>query len=325
MNRPPTPPPSNILTFDTALRDATIRGASIVTRTGRTIGCLPGRKHPRTARRVNQTARSGVRDVGGTWVAGAASASSFPEQPLDAVVRLDTPERIVFDHPLAGPFRRFTAYLIDLGLLLVLMLTALLISLLLAAGSARAWGRHSWLLSAYLGIRRVLGGAFQRSDARQTHPRLTRGHTARGADHRGASRAPQPGRDRQRPDPIFFPDRAHEHAAHPQVPAAGRPGGRDDGGDRGAPVQARADPDLRAGAACSRNSRSSAGPHRCRLKPGSGTFRLRPSQTAISAAMGVKCWPSRWPGCCVPASVCTTDEPADAVLCAVYHRVFLGE
>src|SRR5436305_15086772 len=97
-------------------------------------------QHARTTRLVHQTALSGGRDVGATWVAGAASAISFPEQPLDAVVRLDTPERIVFDHPLAGPFRRFTAYLIDLGLLVVLMLTALLISMLLAAGSQSSLG-----------------------------------------------------------------------------------------------------------------------------------------------------------------------------------------
>jgi uncharacterized RDD family membrane protein YckC len=77
---------------------------------------------------------------GETWVAGGALAISFPEQPLDAVVRLDTPERIVFDHPLAGPFRRFTAYLIDLGLLVVLMLAALLISMVVSGGSQSSLG-----------------------------------------------------------------------------------------------------------------------------------------------------------------------------------------
>lgn len=34
--------------------------------------------------------------------------------PLDTTVRLVTPERIVFSYPLAGPFRRLFAYLLDL-------------------------------------------------------------------------------------------------------------------------------------------------------------------------------------------------------------------
>jgi uncharacterized RDD family membrane protein YckC len=83
---------------------------------------------------------SGSRDLGATWVAAAALPIAFPEQPLDAVVRLDTPERIVFDHPLAGPFRRFCAYLMDLGLVLVLMLVALLASLVLSGGSQSSLG-----------------------------------------------------------------------------------------------------------------------------------------------------------------------------------------
>ena len=32
------------------------------------------------------------------------------DEPLDCVVRLVTPERIIVVHPLAGPFRRFAAY-----------------------------------------------------------------------------------------------------------------------------------------------------------------------------------------------------------------------
>ena len=51
------------------------------------------------------------------------------DERLDCVVRLMTPERIIVVHPLAGPFRRFAAYLIDLGLLICLAL-ALLVAFL---------------------------------------------------------------------------------------------------------------------------------------------------------------------------------------------------
>ena len=46
--------------------------------------------------------------------------------PLDGVVRLVTPERIIVVHPLAGPARRFAAYLIDQFLLAVLILVVVL-------------------------------------------------------------------------------------------------------------------------------------------------------------------------------------------------------
>ena len=63
-----------------------------------------------------------------------------PREPLDCVVRLVTPERIVIAHPLAGPTRRFMAYLIDQVLLIVLLLCALLLSLFVTMGSQSAMG-----------------------------------------------------------------------------------------------------------------------------------------------------------------------------------------
>jgi uncharacterized RDD family membrane protein YckC len=62
------------------------------------------------------------------------------DQPLDATVRLDTPERIVFDYPLGGPFRRFVAYLIDLAILMGLVLSAFVASLMLSFGSSSGMG-----------------------------------------------------------------------------------------------------------------------------------------------------------------------------------------
>lgn len=64
------------------------------------------------------------------------------DEPLDTTVRLTTPERIVFQYPVAGPFRRFMAYLIDVVcLLLILFLLAILIGIafgLLGAGGVGA-------------------------------------------------------------------------------------------------------------------------------------------------------------------------------------------
>jgi uncharacterized RDD family membrane protein YckC len=52
-----------------------------------------------------------------------------PEEALDTTVRLVTPERIVFNYPLAGPFRRVVAYLLDLMLLIFLAIVVLIASL----------------------------------------------------------------------------------------------------------------------------------------------------------------------------------------------------
>jgi uncharacterized RDD family membrane protein YckC len=66
--------------------------------------------------------------------------NGLPEQPMDAMVRLTTPERIVFDYPLAGPFRRFAAYLVDLALVVVLVFAAFTTSMFLALGAGAGLG-----------------------------------------------------------------------------------------------------------------------------------------------------------------------------------------
>src|SRR4051795_8829982 len=70
----------------------------------------------------------------------AAAPARSREDALDTTVRLVTPERIVFRYPLAGPFRRFCAYLIDLGLWLFLVIAATIISLILSLGSMSGMG-----------------------------------------------------------------------------------------------------------------------------------------------------------------------------------------
>ncbi|MGO9464567.1 MAG: RDD family protein [Isosphaeraceae bacterium] len=67
-------------------------------------------------------------------------------EPLDCVVRVVTPERITLVLPLAGPARRFVAYLVDQMLLAALVLVAILVLLVLAMGSIAGFGP---LLVAY--------------------------------------------------------------------------------------------------------------------------------------------------------------------------------
>ncbi|RUL85416.1 RDD family protein [Tautonia sociabilis] len=68
------------------------------------------------------------------------SGAGAPDEPLDTTVRLITPERITFLYPLAGPFRRATAYLIDLLVLVMVGFLGLLLSLALSLGTAAGGG-----------------------------------------------------------------------------------------------------------------------------------------------------------------------------------------
>jgi uncharacterized RDD family membrane protein YckC len=69
-----------------------------------------------------------------------AAAAGARDEPLDTTVRLVTPERIVFHYPLAGPFRRFCAYLIDLVILFLLLIVALVLSMMLTMGTIGGLG-----------------------------------------------------------------------------------------------------------------------------------------------------------------------------------------
>jgi len=68
------------------------------------------------------------------------SVTGSTDVPIDATVRLMTPERIVFEYPLGGPFRRFTAYIVDFCLLALLVVGAASVSLLLSLGAASGIG-----------------------------------------------------------------------------------------------------------------------------------------------------------------------------------------
>jgi uncharacterized RDD family membrane protein YckC len=61
-------------------------------------------------------------------------------EPLDTVVKLVTPERIIIVHPLAGPARRFVAYLLDLMVLIAATVAILFASIILSLGSPSGFG-----------------------------------------------------------------------------------------------------------------------------------------------------------------------------------------
>lgn len=70
----------------------------------------------------------------------STATPSPSHEPLDTMVRLVTPERITFQYPLAGPFRRAFAYLIDLAVIGLLCLLAALGSAALSLGTLSGFG-----------------------------------------------------------------------------------------------------------------------------------------------------------------------------------------
>lgn len=70
----------------------------------------------------------------------ATATPELREAPLDTTVRLITPERIVFQYPLAGPFRRYMAYLVDLVLVTGTVVVVALAIMLLLPGTRAGIG-----------------------------------------------------------------------------------------------------------------------------------------------------------------------------------------
>jgi len=67
-------------------------------------------------------------------------------EPLDTTVRLVTPERVEFRYPLAGPFRRAISYLVDMVILVVLLMIGLLISTMATLGTPAGIGFYLVLM-----------------------------------------------------------------------------------------------------------------------------------------------------------------------------------
>jgi uncharacterized RDD family membrane protein YckC len=61
-------------------------------------------------------------------------------EPLDTSVRLVTPERVEFRYPLAGPFRRAIAYLVDLAVLATLIAVGSFAAMLMTLGMPSGMG-----------------------------------------------------------------------------------------------------------------------------------------------------------------------------------------
>jgi len=70
----------------------------------------------------------------------AGTSESRDDEPLDTSVRLVTPERVQFRYPLAGPFRRSMAYLIDAAVLFGLIVIGSILSSLVTLGSVAGRG-----------------------------------------------------------------------------------------------------------------------------------------------------------------------------------------
>src|SRR5262249_32516121 len=62
------------------------------------------------------------------------------EEPLDTTVRLATPERIIFEYLLAGPFHRVCAYLLDLVVIVFLLLLVFFLTQVVSLGSMAGLG-----------------------------------------------------------------------------------------------------------------------------------------------------------------------------------------
>lgn len=82
-------------------------------------------------------------------------------RPLDTAVRLITPERVEFLYPLAGPFRRSLAYLIDMAVLLVLAVAGSYVASLLTLGSEAGRGLSlAFFFALVWGYGAISEGAF---------------------------------------------------------------------------------------------------------------------------------------------------------------------
>ena len=175
-----------------------------------------------------------------------------------------------------------------------------------------------------LGLRGVLRGDLQRPDAWASGRSGIRVMTTQGVPITGSQAAIRnligavDG-----PLPVPLPAGPGEHAADLAVPEAGRPGGRDDGGGRGVAARAR-----RCRGSRRRRSRSS-----CRsCRSGSRPARRWPGRSRITSGTGARFGRDRREEIARHLARPLRERyglpdaaSSDAVLCAFYHRLFLGE
>ena len=70
----------------------------------------------------------------------ATASLTGNDEPLDTTVRIVTPERIVFQYPVAGPFRRTVGYVLDLLVIFVVIVALSIAAQFLTLGSMSGMG-----------------------------------------------------------------------------------------------------------------------------------------------------------------------------------------
>jgi uncharacterized RDD family membrane protein YckC len=80
----------------------------------------------------------------------ASPPSGHADDGLDTSIRLVTPERITFQYPLAGPFRRAFAYLIDVLVMVIVFFCGSILATFLSLGSSASLGLIFVLLFALM-------------------------------------------------------------------------------------------------------------------------------------------------------------------------------
>src|SRR4051812_13513881 len=83
-----------------------------------------------------------------------------PEPPLDATIRVITPENIAFEYRLAGPFRRLPAMILDTCFCIAIII-AICIAAALALGFASPGLAMFVILVSWFGLRWFYGVAFE--------------------------------------------------------------------------------------------------------------------------------------------------------------------
>ncbi len=70
--------------------------------------------------------------------------------PLDATIRIVTPENIAFEYRLAGPGRRLLAYLIDLTIQTVVVVSAFIALMVVVGGFLPGLAAGAFLIGLFL-------------------------------------------------------------------------------------------------------------------------------------------------------------------------------
>jgi uncharacterized RDD family membrane protein YckC len=99
--------------------------------------------------------------LGGVQPAAAASSTAGVADSLDTTVAIETPEHIVFHHRVAGPARRFLAYLLDLTICYGAFAAVSVLVIIVTIGTGAIAGVAESALGAAIGLLLVLFFAIQ--------------------------------------------------------------------------------------------------------------------------------------------------------------------